>query len=214
MDSNLLFNKAPSFKLIRLHVEDLCSYIHSSMPISPFLIIRKIGFREATKAVQLQALLLLLFLQASAKMLSDFDTRQKHNYVNDSSVMMWPNSYLLSMWYTDTPSAFMVARGLILKTLFQTQNTFKKPPQWSKGVFLCFLQTKTDVLEFKVKFYSIVEAFPKPCFRNLKLFRIQITLAPFPLHVQNKHRNFHMYNTYIPQKFPAIDSCTLPHIRS
>lgn len=90
MDSNLFFNKAASVELISLHTENLHSYIHSSISISPFLIIRKIWFREATTAVQLRALLLLLFVQASAKMLSDFDTRNKYNYVNDPFVMMWP----------------------------------------------------------------------------------------------------------------------------
>lgn len=102
MDSNLLFNKAASFKLIRLHMEDWHSYMHSPMSISPLLIIRKIWLREAITEVQLQALLLLLFLQASAKMLSDFDTRHKHNCVHDLSVMAWPNSHLSVNMVTDT----------------------------------------------------------------------------------------------------------------
>lgn len=102
MDSNLPFNKAASFKLIRLHVEDWRSCLHSSMSISPFLIIRKIWLWETTTAVQLQALLFLLFLQASAKMLSDFYTRQKHNYVHDPPVMMWPISHLSVNMVTDT----------------------------------------------------------------------------------------------------------------
>lgn len=102
MDSSLLFNKVASFKLIRLHIEDLHSYIHSSMSISPFLSLKKIWFREATTAAQQQALLLLLFHQASAKMFSDFDTRHKHNYVNDPSVMTWPNSYLSVNMVTGT----------------------------------------------------------------------------------------------------------------
>lgn len=60
------------------------------MSISPVLILRKIWFRETIIAIQLWALFLLLFLKALAKILSDFDTRHKHNYVSDPSVMTWP----------------------------------------------------------------------------------------------------------------------------
>lgn len=58
------------------------------------------------------------------------------------------------------------------------QNTFKKPSHWIKGFFLWFLQTRADILEFRAKFSSIVQAFLKHCFRTSKLFRIWIALIP------------------------------------
>ena len=179
------------------------------MTISPFPILRKIWLREATVAVQVWALL-LLFLQALAKNWSDFDTRHKHDYVSDSSVVTWPNFYLPVNLFTDTYICMLrAALGLILKTLLMyAKHFFKKPPQWIKGIFMCFLQTRADTLEFRAKFYSTVQAFLKHCFSTSKLFRIWITLIPSFLFMSWTNTGTCVRTTQSPHKFPTISSCT------
>lgn len=181
MESSLFFNKVASFKLIRLHTEGLYFYIHSSMTISPFLILRKSWFWEASIAVQLWVLLLLLFLQALAKICQTLI--QGINIIMLVNILPWLGPTVICQsicLLIQTPvRIFTVILGLILKTLFMyAKHTLKKPPHWIKGIFMCFLQTRAATLEFRAKFYSIVQAFLKHCFRTLKLFRIRITLIP------------------------------------
>lgn len=138
MELSLFFDKVASFKSIGLHTEGLHFYTHSSMTISPFIISMKIWLREATIAVQLWALL-LLFLQALAKILSDFDTRHKH--VSDLSVMTWPNFYLPAIMFTDTyicKNIYGCTWALFYKHSLCMQNTHLRNHHTELKVFCIF----------------------------------------------------------------------------
>lgn len=153
MEYSLFLNEVASFPLIRLHTEGLYFYIHSFMTISPFLILRKIWFREATIAVQLWALF-LLFLQALAKILSDFDTRHKHNYVSDRSAMTWPNFYLPVSMFSDIYTCKNIY-GYIwsyFKNFLHMQNTHIRNHHTGLKVFLCVFSKRADTLDSKQSF--------------------------------------------------------------
>lgn len=150
--------------------------------------------------------------------MSALDTRHKRYYVNDPSVATWPNFYLLVNILTNTytrKSVYGCIWFYFENTVYLSKHTFNKPPHWIKGIFMCFLQTRADTLDFRAKCSRTL----KHCFRTSKLFGVWITLIQALPFMSKTNMGICIDTTHTLQRnslssFYIINSCTTLYLIS